>query len=90
MSWHEGLAVEWVVRMDLESNSLAGEHAADVKVYRLYGSRVGVAAESPFVTIMSDNPLMLNAAIADLEILRHQTRECRGFRIQLLATGRQV
>ena len=77
--------VEWVVRMGLESNFLANEYAIDVKVYRLCGSRVGVAAEGPFVAILSNNPLMLNEAIADLDLLRHQTRECRGFRIQLLA-----
>ena len=76
--------VEWVVRMDLESNYRTNGHAIDVKVYRLYGSRVGVVAEGPFVTILLNNPLMLNVAIAELDLLRHQTRECRGFRIRLL------
>lgn len=58
--------VEWVVRKGWGSNFLANEYAIDVKVYRLYGSRVGVVVEGPFVAILSNNPLMLNEAIADL------------------------
>ena len=53
-----------------------------VKVYRLSGSRVGGFTVSSLVTIKLNNPLMLNVALAELDLLRCQTREHRGFRIQ--------
>ena len=81
----EQLPAELVFRMGLKLNFLDNRSAIDVKVYRLYGSRVGGAAAGPFVTIILNNPLMLNVATADLDLLRHQTRECRGSRIQLPA-----
>jgi len=84
------LPAEQVFRMGLKLNFLDNGSAIDVKVYRLYGSRVGVAAAVPFVTIMLNNPLMLNVAIADLDLLRQQTRECRGFRIQLPAIWQAI
>jgi len=42
--------VEWVVRMDLESNYRTNGHAIDVKVYRLYGSQ-SVNAECRYCRI---------------------------------------
>lgn len=68
--------------MDSRLNYLEVWADGYVKVYRLCGSGVGLAGASPFVTIILSNPLMPDVTIAELGLLRHQTRECRGFRIQ--------
>jgi len=83
-NWRNWRLSGWFVGV-WNRKSFANGRAIDVKVYRLCGSRVGVAAEGPFVTIMSNNPLMLNESIADLNLLRHQTREVSWIPNPLLA-----